>query len=1135
MDEEIDDRAFNEIRNDLNLDDETAKDAWNTFRRIGSNYSLEGEALDWIACSLYASCRKCMTPTIGTKMAKIEGNMVSLTRILRSCNISLVRFFNKMKNWTEMAGLPIEMRSKLEQLERNFNVTSVIFTKYKPIFEDVFKCTSSAQCRFMPKNRKQMRKQALTSIDIFTFCWTLFVYIKSKYSRISDDLVNSYHLLLVCIDYCFSSVLSMDNCHDIINSNFYEKLKTELEADPRSYNNDHRVSIIELLCNRWNGLSVEIQQIKKHWFKPFLKKLVEKEELRKRGNGIIENDVIDYNFKYLKREYENFVLTIGDFDECVFLNETASEELGTSEFKSNYSELEENLSTRNLLASRQQPESNHMPMTPLSSRQYLASRTPVNKMIQLTPISSATSSISRLHSILINHKSEPSVDLGNLFQRCKNNPKERIEALVKSMGDIFLEAYSNSEESSPQTTVRKTEEIQYLVVDEFPKNRLNVGIKFFYRVLEKILMNELKRHQRLPEAQIAQSLARIIDADVFVRSLFACSLEIVLYSYSPFNRVFPWILNIFDKHQNLKLHPFCFYKVIEPIIRDEDGLSREIVKHLNTIEEKILENLAWSYDSPVWALLTQSNKLNAPTFMEVSLNQVDPLHFDSPMKTREFSAKRQLTFGGNGPDTPTTPVKKDEHISSQIIQQQNQTSNVKNETDENTNTSKITDLELMKSPVKNENGGLIRLNNKKPNQLGLFFRKVYNLASLRLRDLFQKLQVTSEDIQRKIWTCLEHSLSHHTMLMADHHLDQLIMSSIFCICKINVTDGRPIVFHDIISNYRCQPQAVSSVYRSVLLTTRNIFQRDQSQDNEKMDTQVVDKYGNIIDFYNKVFIPKLSQNYIMKFSPNEKNSPPLSPMPRSKFSSPNLHSPLRRVSNYPIYISPLRTSNYPPSPNPTRSYRFQSNLNSSNDLKAINNMMKSNVSNGSLVTNVGNQLSIVPSSSTMDIGTSNDLMTARIATAMVMRKSTPSNVKRVSKRILQDDQESDCSATSSKMLCLNRKIQDIVLDRQTISASSSTNASATDDSNDSIQYSQTSGGIGLSNAVTLSVSSVLHDSVIQSSPRRQLNMIDVDGPTMTPIQQPAPILPSTVNSSTPMIDVITNSAIAVNINIIAAE
>ena len=65
------------------------------------------------------------------------------------------------------------------------------------------------------------RKQPLTSLDIFTFCWTLFVYIKSRYSQINDDLINSYHLLVVCLDYCYSSVLSFDNYADIINSNFY--------------------------------------------------------------------------------------------------------------------------------------------------------------------------------------------------------------------------------------------------------------------------------------------------------------------------------------------------------------------------------------------------------------------------------------------------------------------------------------------------------------------------------------------------------------------------------------------------------------------------------------------------------------------------------------------------------------------------------------------------------------------------------------------------------------------------------------------------------------------------------------------------------------------------------------------------
>lgn len=161
----------------------------------------------------------------------------------------------------------------------------------------------------------------MNSLDVFTFCWTLFVYIKSKYSQISDDLVNSYHLLLVCLDYCFYNVLSFDNYMDIINTNFYgnfaytfifgymirkcrlsthlntpaESLQQQLNVDPRSHNNDNRISIIDVLCAKWNGIPIEVKQIKKHWFKPFLKTLIEKEEIRKRANGIIDSDVIDFN------------------------------------------------------------------------------------------------------------------------------------------------------------------------------------------------------------------------------------------------------------------------------------------------------------------------------------------------------------------------------------------------------------------------------------------------------------------------------------------------------------------------------------------------------------------------------------------------------------------------------------------------------------------------------------------------------------------------------------------------------------------------------------------------------------------------------------------------------------------------
>lgn len=39
----------------------------------------------WLACSLYAACRKGSTPTVGKGL--MEGNCVSLTRILRTSKL----------------------------------------------------------------------------------------------------------------------------------------------------------------------------------------------------------------------------------------------------------------------------------------------------------------------------------------------------------------------------------------------------------------------------------------------------------------------------------------------------------------------------------------------------------------------------------------------------------------------------------------------------------------------------------------------------------------------------------------------------------------------------------------------------------------------------------------------------------------------------------------------------------------------------------------------------------------------------------------------------------------------------------------------------------------------------------------
>lgn len=98
--------------------------------------------------------------------------------------------------------------------------------------------------------------------------------------------------------------------------------------------------------------------------------------------------------------------------------------------------------------------------------------------------------------------------------------------------------------------------------------------------------------------------------------LITCCLEIVLFSYNS-QRTFPWILEVFP------IQPFYFYKVIEVLIRAED-LSRDVVKHLNHMEEQILESMAWRYQSPLWDYLKNSDQ-PIPSCEEVSLpSQIYP-------------------------------------------------------------------------------------------------------------------------------------------------------------------------------------------------------------------------------------------------------------------------------------------------------------------------------------------------------------------------------------------------------------------------------------------------------------------------------------------------------------------------------
>lgn len=68
----------------------------------------------------------------------------------------------------------------------------------------------------------------------------------------------------------------------------------------------------------------------------------------------------------------------------------------------------------------------------------------------------------------------------------------------------------------------------------------------------------------------------LVEKDLFYQCVFACCLEIVLFSYGSPNK-FPWILN------TLEIQAFHFVKVIELVVRSRDQLSRDMIKHLNKV------------------------------------------------------------------------------------------------------------------------------------------------------------------------------------------------------------------------------------------------------------------------------------------------------------------------------------------------------------------------------------------------------------------------------------------------------------------------------------------------------------------------------------------------------------------------
>ncbi|XP_063626607.1 retinoblastoma-like protein 1 [Cydia splendana] len=853
----------------LNVDTVAAKKAKDSFLEIKRNYTLDGEALHWMACAMYVACRTTITPTLSGN-AVVEGNCVSLTRLLRICNISLIQFFNKIKKWMEMAAMSTDFKDRISHLEHKFAVSTVLFRKFQPIFQEIFSGLTNEPMKSSTKSKKP-KLQPCTTNALFEFTWCLYICVKGEFHTSADDLVDMYHILLSCLDFVFANAF-MSRRIDLINPGFKglpnDWLKDDFELPKKA------PCIISTLCEIKEGLAVEAATMKEYSWRPVIKTFFDKGILQGNGDqltGLLDVGLFDINLKSLNNNYEHYVLSVGEFDERIFLGEHANEQIGTKN-KVSGDEISEVIATFG-------PSGKACPDTPLTGRGYLGRRAP------LTPVSEATNSIARLANYLRHTKPAPSHHMTRLFAE-RGVSEEVINTSIIQPCNRWMEQFSNA----LRETNCSAETITF---------RCNMVTCLYYKVFEHIIREE---HRKKPHI----SLQLLVTQQTYQLSLFACCAEVVLHAYGAHSLRFARVLRVFQ------LSAFHFYKIIELVVQAaKDNLSRDLVKHLNAVEEEVLESLVWTSDSPLWERLEQG-AIPASTDVYIS---------DSPLRRSNGGMQSPVS---TAIDRFLLPMA--DHAKKQLFKD-----NIKpGQSLLVPNSNVVVKQEPLTPTQQNSNApsGETTPNStpkKANNSLVLFFRKFYSLAVVRMNDLCTRLRLTDEELKRKIWTCLEHSVMHQTHLMRDRHLDQILMCAVYVICKVSNNANNQVerTFADIMRCYRQRPLADNHVYRSVLIK--------QSTGDSSPER------GDLINFYNKVYV-QCMQTFALRFTGKHKDECSLSPLPAGRgdvLSSPGG----QRVSErHQLYVKPLTSP--PPGLNQL-TYRFSRSP--AKDLHAINTMVSCEV------------------------------------------------------------------------------------------------------------------------------------------------------------------------------------------------
>jgi len=205
-----------------------------------------------------------------------------------------------------------------------------------------------------------------------------------------------------------------------------------------------------------------------------------------------------------------------------------------------------------------------------------------SKMVQSTPVSAAMTTAKWLRTVISPLPSKPSTELENFFSCCDGD----VSSHVVRRANIILEAIFPSN-SFGERCISGTLHTTNLMDNTWAEERKLEALKLYYRVLETICRAESKM-------QNGNNLPSLLSNERFHRCMIACSAELVLATHNTVIMIFPAVL------ERTGITAFDLSKVIETFVRHEETLPRELKRHLNSLEEHLLESMAWEKGSSMY-------------------------------------------------------------------------------------------------------------------------------------------------------------------------------------------------------------------------------------------------------------------------------------------------------------------------------------------------------------------------------------------------------------------------------------------------------------------------------------------------------------------------------------------------------